>query len=298
MLLYRIGIILFFLFFSSCKKNKAISEDQVPGPYQKQTIQYKSLPDVDPNLLSLDFYRFSNTSSPKPVVIYVHGGGWCIGDKANKLDNKLALFNSLNYIFVSINYRLSPYPSDLSNPNRVKYPDHNEDVADGVKWIIDSIGKYGGDPARIVLLGHSAGAHLVSLTGTSPIFLPGRNISLSFIKGIASIDTEGYDVTSQLTEEMYQNAFGTDNTIQVQASPLYNVMNSYAYPRFFIAKRGTSDRIALADTFIDKLQSVGVYVNQVNGSQYNHEGINDAIGNPNDPVVTPALTSFLKNCFE
>lgn len=68
--------------------------------------------------------------------------------------------------------------------------------------------------------------------------------------------------------------------------------NSYSYPRFFVAKRGTPYRIALADDFISKLQSVGAVVSQVNGSQYDHEGINDAIGDPNDTVITPALKAF------
>ncbi len=90
-----------------------------------------------------------------------------------------------------------------------------------------------------MLLGHSSGAHLVALTGTSQLFLPVRNIPLSAIKGIASIDTEGYEVPSQSREEIYQNAFGTDHHTLVQASPIHNVPNSYTYPNFFIAKRGT-----------------------------------------------------------
>jgi len=293
-------ISIFVLLFISCKKTSETAAPQPPGPtqYQAKTIQYKSLPSINPNLLSLDLWSYSNTSSLKPVVIYIHGGGWRIGDKTNKLDKKIALFNSLNYIFISANYRLSPSPSAISNSNRIKYPDHNNDVADVVKWVVDSISKYGGNPAKIAMLGHSAGAHLVSLTGTSQLFLPARNISLSSIKGIASVDTEGYDVTSQSSEDIYQNAFGTDNNTQVQASPIFNLTNLYSYPKFFIAKRGIQNRIALADAFINKLQLVGAVVSQVNGSQYDHEGINDAIGDPNDTVITPALKNFLALCFQ
>ncbi|MBC7935733.1 MAG: alpha/beta hydrolase [Rhizobacter sp.] len=286
------------LFVFSCKKTSTQSSGNADEPYIKQTVQYKLLPNTAANLLSLDIYHYSNSSLLKPVVIYVHGGGWRIGDKANNPENKIALFQSLHYIFVSINYRLSPNPSQLSNASRIKYPDHNNDVADAVKWVIDSIGNYGGDPAKIALIGHSAGAHLVSLTGSSQLFLPARNIPLAAIKGIATVDTEGYDVTSQSSEELYQNAFGTDPAIQVQASPIFNLANVYTYPNFFVAKRGTTTRIALADTFINRLQSVGVNVQQVNGSQYDHEGINNAIGDPNDTVITPALKVFLANCFQ
>ncbi|MBC7916023.1 MAG: alpha/beta hydrolase, partial [Pyrinomonadaceae bacterium] len=230
---------LVFLNFS-CKKNVTTNN------YIKTSLQYKTIAGVPATLLSLDVYSYAQNASPKPVIIWVHGGGWRIGDKSNKLDNKLNLFNSLNYVFISVNYRLSPNPSEISNINRIKYPDHNNDVADAVKWVRNNIAAYGGDPSKMLLLGHSAGGHLVSLTGTSQQFLPARGFLLSMLKGIASIDTEGYDVPSQSGEELYQNAFGTDNNIQMQASPIYNVSSSFSYPRFFIAKRGTPVRIALA----------------------------------------------------
>ncbi|MBC7913482.1 MAG: alpha/beta hydrolase, partial [Pyrinomonadaceae bacterium] len=266
---------LVFLNFG-CKKNT--SDDVPTNNYIKTSIQYKTVAGVPATLLSLDVYSYAQNESSKPVIIWVHGGGWRIGDKSNKLDNKLNLFNSLNYVLISVNYRLSPDPPEISNISRIKYPDHNNDVADAVKWVRNNIAAYGGDASKMVLLGHSAGAHLVSLTGTSQQFLPPGGFLLSMLKGIASIDTEGYDVPSQSAEELYQNAFGTDNNIQMQASPIYNVSSSFSYPGFFIAKRGTPARIALADAFIYKLRSVGVPVSQVNGSQYDHEGINVAIG--------------------
>lgn len=149
-----------------------------PTKYTKTTINYKTISGVDPNLLSLDIYHFGQTTTFKPIVIYVHGGAWAIGDKANSLDNKTNLFSSLDYLFVSLNYRLSP-STPSTDPNRIKFPTHNEDVADAVKWIYDNITNYGGDKNKIVLLGHSAGAHLVSLTGTSNLFLPVRGIPLT-----------------------------------------------------------------------------------------------------------------------
>ncbi len=119
---------LLFICFSACQKTEVVRVDQVSGLYIKQTIPYKSVPNVAANLLSLDLYSYANTSSLKPIVLYVHGGGWSTGDKANKMENKVALSHSLNYLFVSVNYRLSPTYLDLANSNRVKYPDHNQDV--------------------------------------------------------------------------------------------------------------------------------------------------------------------------
>lgn len=276
-------------------------EDQLPttAAYTKTTVQYKTVSGTDPNLLSLDVYHFGETQGSKPVVVYVHGGGWAIGDKANSIENKTSLFSSLKYVFVSVNYRLSP-TTGSNDPNRIKFPIHNEDVADAVKWVYDNIATYGGEKSKIALLGHSAGAHLVSLTGTSSLFLPARGIALNVIKGVASIDTEGYDVVGQVNagNETYINAFGTNPTDLQNASPLRQVNPGTAYPRFFIAKRGSATRIGLADNFIARLTSAGVSVSQVTANQYDHEGINDAIGAPNETAVTGPLKLFFSQCFQ
>lgn len=282
---------------STCSKEELSSEQ--PKEYTKATIPYKTVTGVDPNLTSLDIYYFDKQSGLKPVVVYVHGGAWAIGDKANSMENKINLFSSLDYLLVSVNYRLSP-STFTNDPARIKFPTHNEDVADAVKWISDNIVAYGGDNSKIALLGHSAGAHLVSLTGTSNQFLPARGIPLSAIRGIASIDTEGYNVVGQVTEanEVYINAFGTDAANLIIASPIEQVFQGTTYPNFFIAKRGSASRIGLANIFISKLESVGVNVSQITANQYDHEGINDAIGKENETAITVPLKSFLRQCFE
>lgn len=288
-----------FFLVSCSKKNNDVSPTSSSKTYTKNTIQYKSINGVDANLLSLDIYHFGQTTAQKPVVIYVHGGGFAIGDKANNMTNKQNLFSSLDYILVSVNYRLSPevYSTD---PNRVMYPTHNNDVADAVKWIYDNIGNYGGNKQKIALLGHSAGAHLVSLTGTSNQFLPTRGMNLTLIKGVASIDTEGYDVVARCNEnnEVYLNAFGQANKYWFEASPINNLFSGTSYPKFFIAKRGSNTRIGYSNAFISKLQSVGVAVSEITANQYDHEGINDAIGATGETVVTEPLKNFFANCFQ
>jgi acetyl esterase/lipase len=294
---------IFFLFiallgFSSCSKD---NNNVVPisNTYTKNTIQYKSVSGVDANLLSLDIYHYGQTSPQKPVVIYVHGGGFAIGDKANNMTKKQNLFSSLDYILVSINYRLSPevYSTD---PNRIMYPTHHNDVADAVKWVYDNIGNYGGNNQKIALLGHSAGAQLVALTGTSNQFLPTRDIDLSLIKGVACIDTEGYDVVARGNEgnQVYLNAFGQANTFWFEASPINNLFSGTNYAKFFIAKRGSNTRIGYSNAFISKLQSVGVFVREVTANQYDHEGINDAIGARGEVIITEPLKSFFAECFQ
>lgn len=276
----------------------------VPEPIENltSTIEYNQINDVAPNFLSLDVYYTSDLTNKKPIIVYVHGGGWSIGDKTNQLDNKIDLFKSLNYILVSVNYRLSPFPFDVSNPNRIKYPLHNIDIADALNWVYNNIDQYGGNKNKIALMGHSAGAHLVALTGTNKHFLEEVGLSLNTIKGVAVIDTKGYDIIEQVTngtnQEMYMNAFGIEVDQNRDASPIFNVENSGSYPKFFIAKRGSSQRIEYADEFINTLQINGVSVSQVNGSIYDHAGINNAIGEANETLITDSLKQFLTDCFE
>ncbi|WP_298781926.1 alpha/beta hydrolase [uncultured Polaribacter sp.] len=295
-------ILLFIsLFLFGCNNDNNIQILTTPDDLTT-TIQYKQINGIDSNLLSLDIYYNSDINIPKPVIIYVHGGGWSIGDKSSQIENKINLFRSLNYILISINYRLSPYPIDISNPNRIKYPDHNVDIADALFWINNNIEQYGGNKNKMVLLGHSAGAHLVALTGTNENFLQSKGLSFSNIKGVAVIDTEGFDINEQIengsNQNIYINAFGTDSAQNVKASPIYNIINTISYPKFFIAKRGNSQRIGYANDFINVLETNGVSVSQVDGSIYDHSGINNAIGAPNETLITNELKNFLLECFE
>jgi arylformamidase len=295
----KLALPFLLLALTQCRDEKIEPGTAGPTDYIKTTIAYNSIAGVNANLLSLDVYHYGQSTTSKPVVMYVHGGGWRIGDKSNSMENKANLCYSLDYILVSTNYRLSPTTNELS-PSRIMYPVHNNDVADAVKWVYENINTFGGNPEKIVLMGHSAGAHMVSLTGASSLFLPVLGIPLSKINGVPTIDTEGYDVASQAGagEAIYVNAFGTDPAVWQEASPIFHLLQNTTYPRFFVAKRGTAERIAMADLFIGKLQSVGVPVFQVNGSHYDHNGINKAIGAPNETAVTEPLKEFLKICFD
>ncbi len=296
----RLSYIFSFLsILVSCKGDDAPVSNE-PAEELTTTIAYKFVDGVEQDLLSLDVYHDSEVEVEKPVVVWVHGGGWAIGDKANQLTDKVTLIRSLNYLLVSVNYRLSPFPYEPDNPDRVRFPMHNEDVADAIKWVHDHIANYGGDTEKIALLGHSAGAHLVAITGTNGDFLETVGLNLSAIRGVAAIDTEGYDVASEVQSgnELYINAFGTDEEENSLASPIAHVVSTMAYPKFFIAKRGSTERLAVANAFIETLENNGVEVSQINGSVYNHAGINEAIGAPGETIITEPLIAFFAECFE
>eukprot|EP01136_Pigoraptor_vietnamica_P021148 Opistho-1_new@70999 len=105
---------------------------------------------ADP-LQRFDFYPAESAKGPAPLFVFVHGGGWTRGDKRNATGAaKIAHFTGRGYAFASINYRLVP---------DARVEDQAQDVADGLARLVRDARALGVDPNRIVLAGHSAGAH-------------------------------------------------------------------------------------------------------------------------------------------
>ncbi|MBY0232414.1 MAG: alpha/beta hydrolase [Gemmataceae bacterium] len=113
-----------------------------------------------------------------PVVVFLHGGTWMGGDKnffgINRNGGRMLARNG--FVAVMANYRLSP---------EVRHPDHAKDVARAVAWVRANIARYGGDPSRLVLLGHSAGGHLAALVASDPCYL--GEADRKAIKGVVSL---------------------------------------------------------------------------------------------------------------
>lgn len=183
---------------------------------------------------SLNVYRpaVEAKGQPLPVVIWVHGGGWRNGDKDNRAGMNLCqTWANAGIVVVGLDYRLTP---------AVVHPAHVEDVAAGIAWVHNNIAKYGGDPKRVFLLGHSAGAHLVALVATAPNYLQAHDISpKSALAGVMAIDTASYDLTTTRTiavRKMISDAFGDDAKTLNEASPLQHARKNHDdCPPFVIA---------------------------------------------------------------
>jgi len=125
-------------------------------------------------LQKLDLWRVQ-ASRPAPLVIFVHGGGWKRGDKNNATGAaKVTHLLGRGYAVASIDYDLVP---DATVEQQAA------DVALAVAWLRNHAAENGIDPKRIVLMGHSAGAHLVALVGTDPTYLAAAGLSLSALSG-------------------------------------------------------------------------------------------------------------------
>jgi acetyl esterase/lipase len=97
----------------------------------------------------LDIYAPRSGAGPWPVVYFVYGGSWADGDRRSYEFAARALA-AAGYVVVIVDYRLVP---------EIEYPGFLEDCAAGLAWTAEHIVQYGGDPARIALMGHSAGAY-------------------------------------------------------------------------------------------------------------------------------------------
>jgi arylformamidase len=185
------------------------------------------------------------------------------------------------YLFASANYRLE----DSVSPR-----EQAGDVARAVKWLHDHVGDHGGDPGKIFLMGHSAGAHLVALVGTDARLLGECGLSMEAVRGVVLLDGAGYDVPKQIAEArlervqgLYKRAFGDDERAQREASPVTHVVAGRKYPPFLIFHVGQRrDSREQSELLAGKLRDAGGQASTVHEPGKNHMTLNRELGLPGD----------------
>src|SRR5262249_49290433 len=165
-------------------------------------IDYHGGKEADKERHRLDIYA-PEGGKDLPVLLHVHGGGWTKGNKLSfaKQGEMLA---GKRIVVLSTNYRLSPAG---------KHPAHAQDGAKAIAWTKQNIAKYGGNPAKLFLSGHSAGGHLVALVATDESYLKAEKMSLSDLRGVIPI------AAPYVIRPGKNPAFGTEEELCKQASP-------------------------------------------------------------------------------
>ncbi|MBL8550252.1 MAG: alpha/beta hydrolase [Hyphomonadaceae bacterium] len=138
----------------------------------------------------------SRGASGLPVIVFFYGGSWASGDRGDYAFAGDALAGK-GFVTVVPDYRVYP---------EVRFPDFIEDGADAVKWTQENAARYGGDPSRIVLVGHSAGAYIAAMLGLDAHYLNDAGVDARAIRGVAGLSGP-YDFLP-LDREATQNAFG------------------------------------------------------------------------------------------
>ena len=237
---------------------------------------------------TLDVYAAPN-GKDQPVVLWVHGGGWRKGDRSN-VQKKPQAFVDKGFVFVSTNYRLAP---------QVTVKEMTADIARAIRWVHDHAGEYGGDPNRIFVMGHSAGAHLAALVCTDDRYLKAEGLSLAVLKGCVPVDVSVYDVPKRLKDSgsvppaTFREVFGEKEEVHRDLSPVAHVAKGKHIPPFLILHvADRADTKAQSEWFADRLKAAGVPARVFAAEGKTHGTINADLGLPDDKP-TQALFEFL-----
>lgn len=261
------------------------------GAVGEQVIAYGNDP-----LQQLDFLSARGARGPAPLVIFVHGGGWKRGDKDNATGRyKAPHYTGQGYHFSSINYRLVPDAT---------VEQQGEDVTKALAALLARADTLGIDRRRIVLMGHSAGAHLVALVGTDPRYLRSAGLQPGDVAGIVPIDGAAYDVPAQMEQagrfmlKTYRGAFGEDPARQAALSPVNHSARPNA-PAFLILHVMRDDGIVQSQALERALAASGTSVERrqfAGDGLKGHAEINRSLGNPDYPA-TPVVDAWLAKLF-
>ena len=225
-----------------------------------------------------------------PVVFWIHGGGWQTGDKS-MVALKPKAFADAGFVFVSINYRLLP-TVDMGALSR--------DVASALGWVHKNIATRGGDPTRLLVMGHSAGGQLAALICTDDRYAKAAGFSLTMIKACVPVDADTFDVPAiietaetrarvhhqPLPTNGHRQKFGDDPAKHRDFSAVTHVARNKGIPPFLILHiAGHPDTTAQARRLAAVLQTAGISAKVVAGRETTHTSINDNLGAANDPVT-------------
>ena len=236
-----------------------------------------------------------------PVVVWIHGGGWQTGDKTDvKLKPKA--FVEKGFVFVSVNYRLLP-AVDMGTIVR--------DVAKSVHWVSDHIAEYGGDPKRLFVMGHSAGAQLAAIICTDDRYLKNEGLSFAILKGCVPVDGDTYNIPLMIKTALDRRAaagqppptyghrekFGTPEQ-HVDFSAITHAKPGKGIPPFLVLHVADHvDTTTQANELGNALKKAGIPVKVFGGKDTNHNKLNDDLGLPDD-AATKELFEFVESALK
>jgi len=237
-----------------------------------------------------------------PVVFWIHGGGWQAGDKSS-VQLKPEWFVGKSFVFVSTNYRLLPNVEMLTI---------FQDVAKSLGWVHKNIAQHGGDPTRILVGGHSAGAQLAALICVDDRYLKAEGVPFAALKGCFPVDGDTYDIPAMIeTAETrlrvhgmpmpkygHRLKFGNDPALHRDYSAVTHVAKGKGIPPFLILHVADHPDCTIQAKRLEAvLKTAGVTARAYGARETNHNKLNERLGLSDDPA-THELLAFLAACLK
>ncbi|MBL8844008.1 MAG: alpha/beta hydrolase [Planctomycetes bacterium] len=220
----------------------------------------------------------------RPIVVFVHGGGWQRGEKRGFLERRAPAFTSAGFLLATINYRLAPAAT---------HPAQIRDTAAALAWLREHAKQFGGDPEALFVMGHSAGAHLAALVSVDPRWLGEHDLPLTALRGALLLDGASYDVAARAgdvegADEHIAAVFGSDPAVWADASPLSHVAAARGTPPCLLIVAGKNpDSGEDAALLSAKLREAGGRADVVTFPDKTHVAISRELGLPGDgPTAT------------
>ena len=244
----------------------------------------------------LDIYVPPNAKD-LPVVFWIHGGGWQTGDKSD-VKLKPQWFMDHGFVFVSTNYRLWPNV-DMGTLIR--------DVAKSFGWVHKHITEYGGNPNRVLVGGHSAGAQLAAILCTDDRYLKAEGVSFDVLLGCVPVDGDTYDIPAIIEtaetrlrvhgfpppKQGHRIKFGDTPQKHKDFSAVTHIARGKGIPPFLILYVNDHPDTSIQARRLDAvLKEAAVPSTLFGAKETNHVRLNDNLGVADDPV-TKTLAEFV-----
>jgi arylformamidase len=239
----------------------------------------------------LDFWPAPKTAAKPGLVVFIHGGGWSKGDKDSATGTKPAFYNALGYAFASVNYRLVPNASVEQQAS---------DIADAIGRIRREADRLAFDPDNIIVMGHSAGAHLAALVSTNTSYLDNADVPVQSVRATILLDGAGYDIAKHLEGEktaarrfFYEPAFGDSPEFHRAMSPITHVATPNVGKWLILFSESRDVARSQSEAFGAALKTNGQTVSIQAVPKSTHMSVNDD-ASVADSFVGTAIAGFLK----
>lgn len=273
------------------KRIGARREQRTAQPFVAAIRPTRSVLFGDHQRQQIDIYEPNGAVEPLPMVIFIHGGGWSAGDHG-RVQAKPVHFRERAIYFASTGYRLLP---------DTPVEDQAKDIGAAINALVGQAGLIGFDPNRVVLMGHSAGAHLAALVATDPQY---AGEAFGSIKGVILLDGAGFDVAQNMEDarfaarRVYEDAFGFDPARQKALSPTTHIGGPDApnWLALYVEDRDIAKK--QAETLVAGLRQAGQSATALPIAGTDHGRMNREIGTEPGKAQTQAIDAFLAELFD